>query len=76
MNPGTHPDPGSGQVTNILTTRLVNPSQVVIGKSGRFIKEDKAMDYVKGYCVALDMTARDLQVIFSAATTSKIHFWC
>ena len=41
---------------------LVTVVQVVIGKSGRFIKEDKAMDYIKGYCVALDMTARDLQV--------------
>eukprot|EP01104_Vermistella_antarctica_P016140 TRINITY_DN5450_c0_g1_i1.p1 TRINITY_DN5450_c0_g1~~TRINITY_DN5450_c0_g1_i1.p1 ORF type:complete len:265 (+),score=18.48 TRINITY_DN5450_c0_g1_i1:141-935(+) len=34
---------------------------VVIAKPGRNIPVDKAMDYVSGYCLALDMTARDLQ---------------
>lgn len=34
---------------------------VVIGKNGRDIPADKAMDYVAGYFCALDMTARELQ---------------
>ncbi|GAB6023278.1 Acylpyruvase fahd1, mitochondrial [Chamberlinius hualienensis] len=34
---------------------------VVIGKVGANISEEIAMDYVGGYALALDMTARDLQ---------------
>jgi 2-keto-4-pentenoate hydratase/2-oxohepta-3-ene-1,7-dioic acid hydratase in catechol pathway len=34
---------------------------VVIGKKGRDIPKEKAYDYVFGYTVCLDMTARDLQ---------------
>jgi 2-keto-4-pentenoate hydratase/2-oxohepta-3-ene-1,7-dioic acid hydratase in catechol pathway len=34
---------------------------VVIGKKGRDIPREKAMDYVFGYTICLDMTARDLQ---------------
>lgn len=34
---------------------------VVIGKEGKFIKEDKAMDHVLGYVLALDMTSRIMQ---------------
>jgi len=34
---------------------------VVIGKKGRDIAKDKAYDYVFGYTVCLDMTARELQ---------------
>ena len=34
---------------------------VVIGKKGQNIPEDKAMDYVLGYSIGLDITARDLQ---------------
>jgi len=34
---------------------------IVIGKKGRDIPEVEAMDYVAGYVVALDMTARELQ---------------
>jgi 2-keto-4-pentenoate hydratase/2-oxohepta-3-ene-1,7-dioic acid hydratase in catechol pathway len=34
---------------------------VVIGKKGRDIPKDKAYDYVFGYTICLDMTARDLQ---------------
>ncbi|XP_058758129.1 probable acylpyruvase FAHD1, mitochondrial [Vicia villosa] len=34
---------------------------VVIGKKARDVAESSAMDYVAGYAVALDMTARDLQ---------------
>jgi len=36
---------------------------VVIGKKGRDIPKDKVYDYVFGYTVCLDMTARDLQRI-------------
>lgn len=32
----------------------------VIGKKGRNIEKTKAMDYIFGYCVALDVSARDL----------------
>jgi 2-keto-4-pentenoate hydratase/2-oxohepta-3-ene-1,7-dioic acid hydratase in catechol pathway len=34
---------------------------VVIGKKGRHIPEQNAMDHVLGYLVALDITARDIQ---------------
>jgi 2-keto-4-pentenoate hydratase/2-oxohepta-3-ene-1,7-dioic acid hydratase in catechol pathway len=34
---------------------------VVLGKKGRNIPKEKAYDYVFGYTVCLDMTARDLQ---------------
>ena len=34
---------------------------VVIGKKGRNIPKDKAYDYIFGYTVCLDMTARELQ---------------
>ena len=36
---------------------------VVLGKRGRDIPKEKAYDYVFGYTVCLDMTARDLQRI-------------
>jgi len=36
---------------------------VVISKKGRDIPKDKAYDYVFGYTICLDMTARDLQRI-------------
>ena len=35
---------------------------VIKGKCKR-VTEDQAMDYVGGYCLALDMTARDFQVV-------------
>jgi 2-keto-4-pentenoate hydratase/2-oxohepta-3-ene-1,7-dioic acid hydratase in catechol pathway len=34
---------------------------IVIGYNGKHIQPEKAMDYVIGYLVALDITARDLQ---------------
>lgn len=34
---------------------------VIIGKDGTTISEDKAMEHVSGYVLALDMTARDFQ---------------
>lgn len=36
---------------------------VIIGKQGKEIKVDTALDYVFGYCVCLDITARDIQSI-------------
>ncbi len=40
---------------------------VVIGREGKHIPEDKALDYVAGYALGLDMTARDLQQKAKAA---------
>lgn len=34
---------------------------IVVGKKGRDISKDKAYDYVFGYTICLDMTARELQ---------------
>eukprot|EP01111_Echinosteliopsis_oligospora_P005310 TRINITY_DN18592_c0_g1_i1.p1 TRINITY_DN18592_c0_g1~~TRINITY_DN18592_c0_g1_i1.p1 ORF type:complete len:219 (-),score=68.86 TRINITY_DN18592_c0_g1_i1:215-871(-) len=34
---------------------------VVIGKKGKDIKAENAFDYVSGYTIALDLTARDIQ---------------
>lgn len=34
---------------------------VVIGRKGRDIPANKALDYVFGYTIANDVTARDLQ---------------
>ena len=36
---------------------------VIIGKSGRYITEEKALQHVLGYLLALDITARDIQSI-------------
>ena len=59
---------------------------VVIGKNsnGDVIPKDRAMDFMSGYCLALDMTARDLQnemkdkrLPWSIAKV-RLHFgtWC
>lgn len=34
---------------------------ILIGKAGKHIAEDKAIDYIAGYGLGLDLTARDLQ---------------
>lgn len=44
---------------------------VVIGKSGRWIHPDSAMDHVFGYTIANDVTARDLQRSDSLWTRAK-----
>jgi 2-keto-4-pentenoate hydratase/2-oxohepta-3-ene-1,7-dioic acid hydratase in catechol pathway len=36
---------------------------VIIGKNGKHIAEEKALEHVLGYLVALDITARDIQSI-------------
>ena len=44
---------------------------VVIGKDGKNIQESTAMEYVGGYALALDMTARDIQGV----AKKKGHPW-
>ncbi|CAG7815252.1 unnamed protein product [Allacma fusca] len=39
---------------------------VVISERGTEVTEDKAMNHVAGYCLALDMTARDFQSVAKA----------
>ena len=39
---------------------------VVIGKAGKFISQEEAMEHVAGYVLAIDMTARDIQRIHQA----------
>lgn len=34
---------------------------VVVGKTARFVEIGNAMDYVYGYCIAQDITAKDWQ---------------
>ncbi len=36
---------------------------VVIGKKCKDITKDRALDYVLGYCICLDITARDIQSV-------------
>ena len=45
------------------STRVDHESElaVVIGKAGRWIQAEKAMEHVLGYTIANDVTARDLQ---------------
>jgi 2-keto-4-pentenoate hydratase/2-oxohepta-3-ene-1,7-dioic acid hydratase in catechol pathway len=38
---------------------------VVIGKRARYVPEEKALDYVLGYCNANDVSARELQMLTS-----------
>ncbi|HLN83613.1 MAG TPA: fumarylacetoacetate hydrolase family protein, partial [Candidatus Binatia bacterium] len=54
----------SGKVINHKCTSKLDwevELAVVMGKKGRDIPKDKAYDYVFGYTVCLDMTARELQ---------------
>ena len=44
---------------------------VAIGRGGKNIREEDALDYVDSYAVGLDMTARDLQ----AKAKAKGHPW-
>ncbi|KAI8897059.1 hypothetical protein BC833DRAFT_615221 [Globomyces pollinis-pini] len=40
---------------------------VIIGKTGRFITQENAFDHIKHYALALDMTARNIQLEAKAA---------
>lgn len=44
---------------------------VVIGKSGRDIPEDKALDYVLGYTCGNDVSARAMQLLTAQWSFSK-----
>ncbi len=44
---------------------------VIIGRTGRAISRDEAMDYVWGYTIVNDITARDLQMAHSQWLISK-----
>ena len=45
---------------------------VVIGKTARFVSKDKALDYVWGYTIINDVSARDFQFIGSQWMAGKI----
>jgi 2-keto-4-pentenoate hydratase/2-oxohepta-3-ene-1,7-dioic acid hydratase in catechol pathway len=45
---------------------------VVIGRNARFVPRDKALDYVAGYTIINDVSARDFQFIGSQWMTGKI----
>jgi 2-keto-4-pentenoate hydratase/2-oxohepta-3-ene-1,7-dioic acid hydratase in catechol pathway len=49
-------DPGVSQAVDYEAELAV-----VIGKGGRGIRRDEALDHVWGYCIVNDVTARDLQ---------------
>uniref|UniRef100_A0A0D6R845 Fumarylacetoacetase-like C-terminal domain-containing protein n=1 Tax=Araucaria cunninghamii TaxID=56994 RepID=A0A0D6R845_ARACU len=68
--------PTSSYVENGGTIEIPHPLQaldhevelaVVIGKKARDVKQIHAMDYVGGYALALDMTAREIQTTAKAA---------
>lgn len=57
--------PGAGLVLDpIVTTKLDQETElgVVIGKGGRHIAKERALDHVFGYLIVNDVTARDRQV--------------
>src|SRR4051812_32983935 len=53
---------GPGEGVRIIKTDRRNDHEVelavVIGKQGRNIPKEKAMDYIAGYCIGLDITVR------------------
>ena len=53
---------GAGQGVTLVHTDRRNDHEVelvvVIGKKAKNVKADKALDYVAGYCIGLDMTIR------------------
>src|SRR5690625_2477691 len=46
---------------------------IVIGKEGKHIKEEEALDYVFGYCTTNDLSARDIQKRTSQWMTGKTN---
>jgi 2-keto-4-pentenoate hydratase/2-oxohepta-3-ene-1,7-dioic acid hydratase in catechol pathway len=46
---------------------------VVIGKAGRDIEEDSALDHVAGYVLALDLTAKDFLVSQNFEYKKNLH---
>ena len=49
---------------------------VVISKNCKRVSPDQAMDYVGGYCLALDMTARDFQVCLDCFKSLASYHQC
>ena len=66
--PGTIPVPKAAQDG---TSDYEAEMCVVIGKSGRDIPEDKALDYVLGYTCSNDVSARTLQMTTTQWSFSK-----
>jgi len=71
-NPLLFLKPASSVIFNHETIVIPHMSQclhhevelgVIIGKNGKYITEEKALQYVLGYLIALDITARDIQSI-------------
>lgn len=58
--------------TNLTQSVHYEAEMVIsIGKFGRYISEDEAMEFVSGYGIGIDVTARDLQ----SALKEKSHPW-
>ncbi|MCH8557727.1 MAG: fumarylacetoacetate hydrolase family protein [Balneolia bacterium] len=66
-------DGGEIIIPTNLTQDVHHEAEMVIsiGKFGRYISEAEAMDYVSGYAIGIDVTARDLQ----AALKEKSQPW-
>src|SRR5690606_36480307 len=47
---------------------------VVIGKRGKYIKREHAMDYVAGYTIANDFTFRDRRTLQSDPISARLHW--
>jgi len=71
-NPVMFLKPDTAVIYNHGTIRIPRMSQclhhevelgIVIGKGGKHIQEERAMEHVLGYLVGLDITARDLQSV-------------
>lgn len=58
--------------TNLLLIYKIVELGVVIGRAGSNIKEENAFSHIAGYALALDLTARDLQVCFQINIVSNI----
>lgn len=58
-------DGGEIIIPTNLTKNVHHEAEMVIsiGKFGRYIPEADAMDYVSGYAIGIDVTARDLQSV-------------
>jgi 2-keto-4-pentenoate hydratase/2-oxohepta-3-ene-1,7-dioic acid hydratase in catechol pathway len=65
--------PGDAIVHPPQTRQMEHEAElaVVIGKRGRWIATEKALDYVLGYTIANDVTARDLQMQDGQWTRAK-----
>jgi 2-keto-4-pentenoate hydratase/2-oxohepta-3-ene-1,7-dioic acid hydratase in catechol pathway len=47
---------------------------VIIGRKGKYIEEGKALDYVAGYSIAVDVSFRDLRATPSASNQKSMEF--